>query len=178
VILNQPGQFAWQVFDAKVLHLLRDEYRIKRVTKARAETLEELVSKLDDVNAQKALATIKAYNAAVKTDVPFNPNVKDGRGTVGLATPKSNWANTIDTPPFEAYAVTCGLTFTFGGLKIDGTGRAIDTDGQAIPGLYAAGELVGGLFYFNYPGGTGLMAGSVFGRIAGTSAGQRARQMP
>jgi tricarballylate dehydrogenase len=178
VILMQPGQFAWQVFDAKIIPMLRDEYRIKRVTKVRAETLEELCAKLDDVNAANALETIKAYNAAVMTEVPFDPNVKDGRGTVGLAIPKSNWANTLDTPPYEAYAVTCGLTFTFGGLKIDGTGRVIDTDGQVIPGLYAAGELVGGLFYFNYPGGTGLMAGSVFGRIAGTSAGQRAKQMP
>jgi tricarballylate dehydrogenase len=178
VILNQPGQFAWQIFDSKVLHLLRDEYRIKRVTKVKADTLEGLVKKLDDVNAEKALATIHAYNAAVKKDVPFNPNVKDGRGTVGLPVPKSNWANIIDTPPFEAYAVTCGLTFTFGGIKIDTGGRVIDTDGQVIPGLYAAGELVGGLFYFNYPGGTGLMAGAVFGRIAGTSAGQRAVQSP
>jgi len=159
VILNQPSQFAWQIFDSKVLHLLRDEYRIKRVTKVKAETLEELVQKLDDVNAEKALATIQAYNAAVKKDVPFDPNIKDGRGTVGLAIPKSNWANLLDTPPYEAYAVTCGITFTFGGLKIDGSARVIDTDGQVMPGLYAAGELVGGLFYFNYPGGTGLMAG-------------------
>ena len=82
------------------------------------------------------------------------------------------------TPPFEAYAVTCGITFTFGGLKIDSRRTVIDTDGQAIPGLYAAGELVGGLFYFNYPGGTGLMSGAVFGRIAGTTAGQRAAQVP
>jgi tricarballylate dehydrogenase len=74
--------------------------------------------------------------------------------------------------------VTCGITFTFGGLKIDTSGRVIDTDGQAISGLHAAGELVGGLFYFNYPGGTGLMAGSVLGKIAGTTAGQRAAQMP
>src|SRR5438034_1466018 len=79
VILAQPSQFAWQIFDRKVLHLLRDEYRIKRVTKVKADTLEELVQKLDDVNAEKALATIRAYNAAVKRDVPFNPNVKDGR---------------------------------------------------------------------------------------------------
>ncbi len=178
VILNQPGQFAWQIFDSKVLHLLRDEYRIKRVTKVKADTLEELVGKLEDVNAEKALATIKSYNAAGKADVPFNPNIKDGRSTVGLPVPKSNWANIIDTPPFEAYAVTCGITFTFGGLKIDATARVLDTDGQVIPGLYAAGELVGGLFYFNYPGGTGLMAGSVFGKIAGTAAGQRAAQMP
>jgi tricarballylate dehydrogenase len=178
VILMQPGQFAWQIFDSKIIPMLRDEYRIKRVTKVRADTLEELVQKLDDVNAERVLATIKAYNAAVKTDVPFNPNIKDGRCTVGLPIPKSNWANTIDEPPFEAYAVTCGVTFTFGGLKIDTEARVIDTDGRVIPGLHAAGELVGGLFYFNYPGGTGLMAGSVFGKIAGTTAGRRAAQMP
>ena len=106
----------------------------------------------------------------MKTEVPFDPNVKDGRGTEGLAVPKSNWANTLDTPPYEAYAVTCGITFTFGGLKVDGNAQVLDTDARPIPGLYAAGELVGGLFYFNYPGGTGLMAGSVFGKIAGRSA--------
>ncbi len=175
VILSQPGQFAWQIFDRKVLHLLRDEYRIKRVTKVSAATLEELVDKLDDVNPARALATIKAYNAAIKTDVPFNPNVKDGRCTMGLAIPKSNWANVIDEPPFEAYAVTCGITFTFGGVKIDTSAQVMDTEGQPIPGLYAAGEMVGGIFYFNYPGGTGLMNGAVFGRIAGASAGERAR---
>ena len=84
--------------------------------------------------------------------------------------PKSNWANTIDTPPFEAYAVTCGITFTFGGIAIGTDAGVEDTEGQLIPGLFAAGELVGGLFYFNYPGGTGLTAGAVFGRIAGSSA--------
>jgi tricarballylate dehydrogenase len=175
VILMQPGQFCWQVFDKKVLHLLRDEYRIKRITKASANTLEELVEKLDGVNAGKALQTIKQFNAAVKRDVPFNPNVKDGRSTVGLAIEKSNWAVTIEEPPFEAYAVTCGLTFTFGGVKIDTAARVVDTDGHAIPGLYAAGEMVGGIFYFNYPGGTGLTNGAVFGRIAGSTAGARAR---
>jgi tricarballylate dehydrogenase len=177
VILMQPGQFAWQVFDSKIIPMLRDEYRIKRVTKVRADSLEELVRKLDDVDADQALETINAYNKAVMTEVPFDPNVKDGRGTKGLSIPKSNWANTIDRPPFEAYAVTCGLTFTFGGLKIDTSARVIDTDGLPIRGLYAAGELVGGIFYFNYPGGTGLMNGAVFGRIAGTSASQLAAEL-
>ncbi len=176
VILNQPGQFAWQVFDAKVKHLLRDEYKIKQVTKATANTLQELVLKLDDVDPKAALAEIEAYNAAVGTGIPFNPNLKDGRRTTGLAIDKSNWANVLDTPPFEAYAVTCGITFTFGGLRIDTRARVISTDGEPIPGLYAAGELVGGIFYFNYPGGTGLTNGSVFGRIAGTSAASGARQ--
>ncbi len=175
VILHQPGQFAWQIFDAKVKGQLRDEYRIKQVTKVTASTLEELVKKLDDVNADAALKEIKAYNAAVRTDVPFNPNVKDGRCTTGLPVNKSNWANTLDTPPFEAYAVTCGITFTFGGLRINTGAQVMSTDGEPIPGLYAAGELVGGIFYFNYPGGTGLTNGSVFGRIAGANAAKAAR---
>jgi tricarballylate dehydrogenase len=174
VILNQPGQFAWQLFDKKALHLLRDEYRIRQVTKVHAQTLEELVLKLDDVNAQGALKTVSAFNTAVRREVPFNPNIKDGRGTVGLAIPKSNWANAIDEPPFEAYAVTCGITFTFGGIKVDTQAQVIDTEGDPIHGLYAAGEMVGGIFYFNYPGGTGLMSGAVFGKIAGSSAGKLA----
>lgn len=174
VILAQPGQFAWQVFDRKVVHLLRDEYRIRQVTKVTADTLEGLVAKLDDVNGAAALDEIQRYNAAVKRDVRFDPNVKDGRGTTGLPVNKSNWANTIDEPPFEAYAVTCGITFTFGGLRIDTGARVLSTDGPPIPGLYAAGELVGGIFYFNYPGGSGLTNGAVFGRIAGAAAGRAA----
>jgi tricarballylate dehydrogenase len=170
VILEQPGQFAWQIFDQKVKHLQRDEYRIRQITKATGNTLEELARKLDGVDAEQFLKTIAEYNAAVRTDIAFNPNVKDGRRTEGLAVDKSNWANTIDQPPFEAYAVTCGVTFTFGGVRITNDAEVLNTDYRPISGLYAAGELVGGLFYFNYPGGTGLTSGSVFGRIAGTSA--------
>ena len=175
VILNQPGQFAWQIFDSKVSHLLRDEYRIKQVTKVTANTLKELVDKLDDVDAGAALAELTAYNAAVQTEVPFNATIKDGRGTRGLAVPKSNWANRLDTPPYEAYAVTCGITFTFGGLRIRTDAQVMSTEGEPIKGLYAAGELVGGIFYFNYPGGTGLTNGAVFGRLAGASAAAAAR---
>lgn len=172
VILSQPGQFAWQIFDAKVKPQLRDEYKIRQVTKRVANTLEDLVKQLDDVDADAALKELRAYNAAVQTAVPFDPNIKDGRRTEGLAIPKSNWANVLDTPPFEAYAVTCGITFTFGGLRINADAQVISTDGLSIPGLYAAGELVGGIFYFNYPGGTGLTNGAVFGRIAGINAAQ------
>ncbi len=175
VVLAQPGLFAWQLYDAKTIPLLRDEYRIKQVTKVRADTLEDLVKKLDGVNATACLREIRAYNSAVRTDVPFNLAIKDGRCTTGLKINKSNWALTIDEPPFEAYAVTCGVTFTFGGVKINTSGAVEDTAGQPIPGLYAAGELVGGLFYHNYPGGTGLTAGAVFGRLAGNSAGAYAR---
>ena len=175
IVLEQPAQFCWQIFDGKVLHLLRDEYRIRQVTKARAETIEELAGKLEGVDGAAFLRTIAAYNRAVRQDIAFDPTVKDGRRTEGLAVAKSNWANLIDTPPFEAYQVSCGITFTFGGVRIDTEAHVIDTEGEAIPGLFAAGELVGGLFYFNYPGGTGLMSGAVFGRIAGTAAAKAAQ---
>jgi tricarballylate dehydrogenase len=153
---------------------LRDEYKIRQVTKVTANSLEELVSKLDDTNHEAALRELKEYNAAVQTDVPFNPNVKDGRGTKNLKINKSNWANTLDTAPFEAYAVTCGITFSFGGLKINPQAQVMSSDGEPIPGLYAAGELVGGIFWFNYPGGSGLTNGAVFGRIAGANAAKAA----
>src|SRR5262249_38274727 len=110
----------------------------------------------------------------VQRDVPFNPGILDGRGTRGLTVPKSNWALTIDTPPFEAYGVTCGITFTFGGLKINPRAEVLNDAEKPISGLYAAGELVGGVFYFNYPGATGLMNGAVFGKIAGENAGSYA----
>jgi tricarballylate dehydrogenase len=176
VVQQQPGMFAWQVFDQKVEHLLRDEYRIREVTKVTANTLEELAGKLEGVNPKRFLETVREYNAAVQESVPFSPVVKDGRGTTGLAVPKSNWANTIDTPPFQAYAVTCGVTFTFGGVRIRTDCNVQNVGGRSIPGLYAAGEMVGGIFYFNYPSGSGLVSGAVFGKVAGTSAAHYAVQ--
>ena len=128
---------------------------------------------MEDVDANGFLRDIEQYNQSLSTDIAFDPNVKDGRCTRSLEIPKSNWANTLDKPPYEAYQVGCGITFTFGGLRIDAdSGRVLNTDFEPVPGLFAAGELVGGIFYFNYPGGTGLMSGSVFGRLAGQSAGQ------
>ena len=177
-ILAQPGQFAWQVYDAKVIHLLRDEYRIREVTKVSADTIEGLAAKLDGVDAAAFLRTVADYNDSVGTDVPFNPNIKDGRRTSGLDVPKSNWANTIDQGPFEAYAVTCGITFTFGGIRINTDAAVIDCEENVIAGLYACGEMVGGVFYFNYPGGSGLTNGSVFGRIAGANAATSTRKTP
>jgi tricarballylate dehydrogenase len=170
IILRQPGLFAWQVFDSTVIPLLRDEYRIAEVTKVKADSLQELAEGMDGVNAAGFLNTVAEFNAAVQIGTPFNPAVKDGRGTDGLEIPKSNWANPLNEPPFEAYGVTCGITFTFGGLRINTSAEVVNTEGEVIPGLYAAGELVGTLFYFNYPGGTGLTSGAVYGRIAGAKA--------
>ena len=100
--------------------------------------------------------------------------ILDWRGTIVLPIPKSNWANVLDTPPFHAYAITCGITFTFGGVRVSPRAAVQSVAGRDIPGLYTAGEMVGGLFYFNYPSGTGLVSGAVFGRIAGTEAAQYA----
>jgi tricarballylate dehydrogenase len=174
VVLQQPGSFAWQIFDQKVKPLLRDEYKLRGATKVVANTLEELADRLVDVNGRQLIETIQQYNAAVRQDVAFDPNIRDGRCTVGLEVNKSNWANTIEDGPFEAYSVGCGITFTFGGLKINPQANVQDIEDQSINGLFAAGELVGGLYYFNYPGSTGLMAGSVFGRIAGREAATHA----
>ncbi|MFM1813315.1 MAG: hypothetical protein RLZ98_10 [Pseudomonadota bacterium] len=177
MIMTQPGMKVWQVFDAKATPLLRSEYSIRRTTKAEANTLEELAYKLEGVNPERFLKTVRAFNEACRTDIPFNPNVRDGRCTEGLAVNKTNWANPLDTPPFHAYHVTTGVTFTFGGVKITTSGEVEDTFGQRIPGLYAAGEMVGGLFYHNYASGTGLMSGATFGRIAGKSAAGFAREL-
>ena len=172
-LLTQPQGLAFQIFDDKVKHLLRDEYHIPQVTMAEANTIEELAARLD-IDPEGLARTVQEYNAAVQQDVPYNPTVKDGRGTVGITPPKTNWAQPIDTPPYLGYAVTCGITFTFGGVKIDTRGQVVTNGQDPIPGLYAAGEMVGGLFYYNYPGGSGLSSGMVFGRLAGASAAQDA----
>lgn len=169
-LLNQPGNFAWQIFDQKVEHLLYSEYRFWDASFVEADTLEALVEKLEGVDAQKALTTLKTFNEAVDDKITFDPTVLDGKRTHGLKINKTNWANKFDTPPFKAYPVTCGITFTYGGLKVDEKAGVLDKNDQRIAGLYGCGELVGGVFYNGYPGGSGLTSGAVFGRLAGYAA--------
>ena len=174
-VMRQPGLFAWQIFDQKATPLLREEYRIRRITKESAMSFEALAPKLAGVDPAGFLRTVAAYNAAPRPDVAFNPNVHDGLRTRGLAIDKTNWARPLDTPPYDAYGVTCGVTFTFGGLRVSTAAEVTDAAGAPIPGLYAAGEIVGGLYYHNYGSGTGLVAGVVFGRLAGAGAAAAAR---
>jgi tricarballylate dehydrogenase len=171
-ILDQPGAISYQLFDAKTRPLVRsDEYTADSVTAYQADTVADLAVAAG-IDPEGLVATIQAFNAAV---VPgeFNPTIKDGKGTRGIAPPKSNWAQPLDSPPFYAFAVTCGITFTFGGVRVDDVGRVLDDHDRPIDGLYAAGEMVGGLFHGNYPGGSGWGAGSVIGRAAGTDAAER-----
>nr|WP_254620922.1 FAD-dependent tricarballylate dehydrogenase TcuA [Sphingomonas sp. CL5.1] len=169
-ILKQPGGTGWQIFDARGIAMLPDEYRTPRSARFEADTLEALAGKLDGLDTTGFLRTVAEYNAAIDADTPFNPAVLDGRRTHGLAIDKSNWARAISQPPFVAYEVTCGITLTFGGLAIDAQARVQNEEGSPIGNLYAAGELVGGLYYDRYPGGAGLTSGAVFGRIAGREA--------
>ncbi|MEU9885662.1 FAD-dependent tricarballylate dehydrogenase TcuA [Sphaerisporangium sp. NPDC051011] len=172
-ILRQPGGVAFQIFDAATRPLLRtEEYDSRPITGAEAASLPELARALG-VDPEGLVTTVSEFNAAIDTARPFDPAVKDGRAS-RTDPPKSNWAVALETPPYYGYAVSCGITFTFGGLRIDDSGRALDRAGGPVPGLYAAGELVGGLFSGNYPGGTGLTAGAVFGRAAGATAAKEA----
>src|SRR5262249_23570659 len=166
IILNQPGGVAYQIFDAKATPLLEGRYKTGKPMVA--DSLAALVTQLP-VDRQACAETLDGYNAAVG-DAAFDPTVRDGLGTSGLALPKSNWAQRLDRPPFAAYPVTGGITFTFGGVRVNERAQVLSTSWAPIPGLYACGEMVGGLFHTNYPGGTGLMSGAVFGRLAGAAA--------
>jgi len=174
--LEQPGAMAWQVFDAKTVGLLPDEYRVKHATKVTADSLNELASKLDGIDRAAFIETVNAYNRSIRVEVPFNPAIRDGRCTEGIEPPKSNWAQPLDTGPFVAYAVTCGITCTYGGVKVNVHGQVLDEADLPLPGLYAAGEMVGGLYYVKYAGGIGLTAGSVIGRTAGAHAAHRVHE--
>lgn len=177
-ILAQPGGAAFQIFDADVRArgLIPDAYGIGS-SRARADSLEELAVRLG-IAAEPLIETVRDFNAAVPagaTAVP-SPTRTDGVGTRGIWPPKSNFAMPLTRPPFEGYKVRCAITFTLGGLRIDpSTAAVMHNGGWPIPGLYAAGGIVGGLFTGNYSGGSALTSGAVFGRIAGASAARAAK---
>jgi tricarballylate dehydrogenase len=177
-ILAQPGGVAYQILDAKIrkLDLYTSNYR--KATTARADTLEKLGEELG-INVPNFVKTVREFNAAVLPG-KYDPDRHklDGKGTRGITPPKSNYALEIDEGPFEAWPVRCGITFAFGGLKTDAkTGQVQHVAGRPIAGLYAAGEMVGGLFVGGYGSGSGMMSGATFGRIAGTAAGLAAVQV-
>lgn len=168
-ILKQPGSVAYQIFDATLRPMLRtEEYDMPGISVEVADTLEELASKIG-IDPERLSKTVSDFNNSIDRSITFDPNIKDGR-MAATEPVKSNWAAPIETGPFYAYGVTCGITFTFGGIKSDTHGRVLNGEGKHIQGLYVAGEMLGGLFSANYPGGSGLAAGCVFGRRAGTLA--------
>ncbi|KAH7020835.1 uncharacterized protein B0I36DRAFT_424822 [Microdochium trichocladiopsis] len=191
-ILAQPEHTAFQVWDATATPWLRpEEYRAERVEHITADSLEELAHKCASRGGLRDPAafvqTIHEYNEAVYAHRRENPNlkwdpaVKDGLSTQSrsrkLALAKSNWALPLDKGPYLAVRVTCGVTFTFGGLRVDPHSAQLlrASTGRPVPNVFCAGEMLGGLFYNNYPGGSGLTAGAVFGRRAGKAAAEAVR---
>ena len=172
-VLRQPNAVAYQIFDQTALPYLSSlDYGVASESRFEASTVRELADQIG-VNAGRLTDTVAAFNASIQP-APFNPTIKDGKGTRGIQPPKSNWALPLENGPFVAFAVTCGITFTFGGLRISPHGAVLRPDESPLNGLFACGEIVGGLFYHNYPGGTGLTSGTVFGRRAGAGAARHA----
>ena len=164
-IYEQRDGLAWLVVDARIEDVpnWRKGSRTdqKPIT---AGSVEELAERIE-VPADRLRATLDAYNGACDEGT-FKPLERDGLATRGLQPPKSNWARTIDRPPFFAWPVISANVFTFGGLKVDRDARVLDQDGNPIHGLYAAGETMG-LYYRTYTGSTSVLRGAVFGRRAG-----------
>ena len=173
-ILKQPTGVAFQIFDANATPLLEPRYGVS--TPVEADTIRSLAERLG-IDPSALSVTVDAFNAEAH-DATYRPRELDGRSTGTLEQPKSNWAIKIDAPPFAAYRVTGGITYTYGGLAITATAEVLDLGDSPIPGLFAAGEIVGGIFYHNSLRAAGLMHGSVFGRAAGANAARSLAPVP
>jgi tricarballylate dehydrogenase len=165
-VLGQPGGVAYQIYDQKTIPLLADRYRT--ATPIEAGTIDELAAR---IGIEPAILnhTVVEFNNSVRRDVAFDPTTLDGKCTEGITPRKSNWASPIDKPPYWAFSVTGGITFTFGGLQINESAQVLNTSGDPIRGLYASGDIVG-LFFHNYPSCTGQTRNVVFSRLAGRHA--------
>lgn len=160
-ILEQPGKIAFQIFDNKVIEagVLPDGY-LGDPAAVIVGSIEEGARQFD-IDAENLMAELRRLNNGVNDSVPAERDA-------AVRTPKR-----LDTPPFLFTPVVCGLTFTYGGLSVTPKAEVLG-GGEPIHGLYAAGVIVGGLYHHGYPGGTGLMAGAVLGRAAGTAAAEYA----
>jgi tricarballylate dehydrogenase len=137
-----------------------------------ADSIDALVRRLDIEDPEQAVETVETYNQACDAGAAdrYDPNTLDGNAAEDVDPPKSNWALPLDEPPYTGYPVTGGMTFSFGGVAITSDGEVLDTTDSVIPGLFAAGNVTGGLFYNNYPGGAGLTNAAVYGKVAAETA--------
>jgi tricarballylate dehydrogenase len=169
-VLAQPRGLAYQIFDDTGFKLFREGAYVG-ATGHEAASIAELAQKIG-LSPEVLVHTVEEYNSACREDVPFDPGNMDGKSTVGITPKRSNWAVKLQQPPFRAYPIVCGITFTFGGVKIDTKAQVLSSAGNPIPGLYASGDVVG-LFFHNYPGNTGQTRNVVFSRVAGREAAGR-----
>ena len=171
-ILEQKNNMAFQLFDSK--HVKAGVLKkYKNPTKYQAGTLIDLANKIKITDTANFINNINTFNKAVQSG-NYNPHKLDGKKVKNIFPSRSNWALPLDNPPYLAYPVICGMTFCYGGLKTSINGELINKNGDIINGLYAVGEMLGGLWHNNYPSGGGMMAGAVFGKNAGKHASNKA----
>ena len=173
IIMQQKNGIGFAVFDNKLDDIDNWNATVRtRVAPYQANTLEELAS-LIKIPSEEFLRTVNDFNKACpENQGDFDPLRPDGLKTHGLTLQKSNWSRPLTEAPFRAWPIICSNCFTFGGIKIDERARVINTEGDVIPGLYAAGE-VAGIYYRTYTGATSVMRGAVTGRLAGNDASLR-----
>lgn len=165
LVAQQPDQIAWIVFDAPALTLFMPSL----YPPISAGTIRELAGKLG-LDPDAFEATVAGFNAAVRPG-SFDHTILDDCRTEGLDPPKSHWARRIETPPFHAYPVRPGITFTYLGVRVDRDARLAMADGRPAGNMFAAGEIMAGnVLGQGYAAGIGMTIGSVFGRIAGRTA--------
>jgi tricarballylate dehydrogenase len=166
IVAAQPDQKAFSIYDSKVA----GTFIPPAFPPVVADSVEELGRSLD-INSQELARTVDDYNAATP-GLPADHSKLDAVSTHDLSPAKSNWAAPIDRPPYYAYPLRPGITFTFMGVQVTPDARVVFERTGAIPNLFAAGEVVSGnVLTQGYLAGFGLTIGTVFGRIAGGNAG-------
>ena len=171
LVANQPGQIAYAIIDAKAI----GRFMPSVFPPLQGNTLHEL-ARLLDLPGDTLESTVRSFNSSLRGGT-FNHTVLDDCSTSGLTPPKSHWALPIDTPPFMAYPLRPGITFTYLGLKVDETARVLMSNGVASKNVFAAGEIMAGnILGEGYVAGVGMMIGTAFGRIAGREAAIRCCQ--
>ncbi|QHE87546.1 FAD-dependent oxidoreductase [Hydrogenophaga sp. BPS33] len=162
--LKQPGQTVAIVFDAQIrsmpgVQTAMTTYRNMGLTVLEAPDLATLAAAIQ-VPPERLEETVAAFNASIE----------DGKAMAAQPA-KTAWATPLQVPPFHAlYPCRPAITLTFGGLVIDEKARVLAGSGQAIPGLYAVGEMAGCLFHHDYLGGGSLSNCLSMGRVAGRDA--------
>jgi tricarballylate dehydrogenase len=166
LIAAQPGQIAYAVFDSAARH----SFIPPPYPPIESATIESLASQVG-LDPTTLAQTVADFNAHVTGETELDLRHPDGVAATGLDPPKTNWASRIERPPFFVFPVKTGITFTYMGLMVDEAARVLDNNGQPVPRLFAAGEIMAGnILTTGYLAGFGMTIGTVFGRLAGISA--------
>jgi tricarballylate dehydrogenase len=170
LVAGQPGQIAYIIFDSTVL----TSFMPSLFPPIKADTIAELAGKLE-LDPSALEKTVAGFNAAVKPGT-FDHTILDDCRTEGLAPPKTHWARKIDTPPYYAYPVRPGITFTYLGTRVNREARMLMKNGKPSANMFSAGEIMAGnVLGRGYAAGIGMTIGSVFGRVAGREAAKNAK---